>query len=254
MDMDNFPSFLINLLIKNIISIQIIALLRPYMILHVLQMFIENSKRTSHEGSKQFLTKPRLGFCILLAFVLLIVCAVSLFSWKQPEYETRVTVGTLRRTTSPQPTGDPRTSHLPTPSSQRNDALKKIDYYVDRRIDPCKDFFQFACNSEKRGKISKLLPFSKKSISSNLTELILEAPLKFQFIKKFYQSCIAMAQNNLSTSEWLKKVVSPDNVEPILVKSAKNIKNYIRTYRYQPLSDKIILILQRFFQTHQIFR
>ena len=76
-------------------------------------------------------------------------------------------------------------------SGEQCDRLKtKVTGLVDMSVDPCEDFFSFACNSATRG--SKIPPVAEPLM--DLEQLVMNPPAGFDYVKKFYQSC-----NNIST-------------------------------------------------------
>ena len=75
-----------------------------------------------------------------------------------------------------------------TPACKRNE--ERVQYLLDTSVDPCEDFFQFACNSKKRG---KKYPYAREDVTLNLTELVVEASGEFSFLKDFYQSCVSIS-------------------------------------------------------------
>ena len=73
---------------------------------------------------------------------------------------------------------------------------------MDWEVDPCDDFFQFACSSKKRGRD---YPNARATITKNLTDLIIGASGNFTFIKHFYESCVSiLTHKTKSTSELLE--------------------------------------------------
>merc|ERR1712013_448324 len=68
---------------------------------------------------------------------------------------------------------------------------ERIGYLLDNSTDPCEDFFQYACNSQKRG---KEFPYAREEVTLNLTELVVTASGEFGFLKDFYQSCISISE------------------------------------------------------------
>ena len=67
--------------------------------------------------------------------------------------------------------------------------VKRIEYLLDNSVDPCEDFFQYACSSKHRG---KEFPYARKEVIQNLTKLIVEATGEYSFLKDFYDSCVSI--------------------------------------------------------------
>jgi len=78
-------------------------------------------------------------------------------------------------------------SHCNSKDCERN--AERVNYLIDNSVDPCDDFFQYACNSNKRG---KEFPYAREEVTQNLTELIEEAAGEFSFLKDFYDSCVSI--------------------------------------------------------------
>jgi len=74
---------------------------------------------------------------------------------------------------------------------------ERIKYLLDDSVDPCEDFFQYACSSKNRG---KEFPFPKDEVVQNLTKLVVEASGEFGFLKDFYDSCVSI-KSQFSTEE-----------------------------------------------------
>ena len=66
---------------------------------------------------------------------------------------------------------------------------ERIKYLLDNSVDPCEDFFQYACSNKNRG---KEFPYGGKEVTQNLTKLIVEASGDFSFLKNFYDSCVSI--------------------------------------------------------------
>jgi len=77
------------------------------------------------------------------------------------------------------------------------DNAERIKYLLDNSVDPCEDFFQYACSSKNRG---KEFPYGRKEVTQNLTQLIVEASGDFSFLKNFYDSCVSIT-SKFSTEE-----------------------------------------------------
>ena len=74
-------------------------------------------------------------------------------------------------------------------SKDSEKSAERIKYLIDNSIDPCEDFFQYACSSKNRG---KEYPYGRKEVTQNLTKLIVEATGDFSFLKNFYDSCVSI--------------------------------------------------------------
>ena len=67
---------------------------------------------------------------------------------------------------------------------------ERIGYLIDSSVDPCEDFFQYACSSKKRG---TEFPYAREDVTLNITELVIKATGYFSFLKDFYQSCVTIS-------------------------------------------------------------
>jgi len=72
---------------------------------------------------------------------------------------------------------------------QRNE--ERIGYLIDETVEPCEDFFQYACSSKKRGKI---FPYAREDVTLNLTDLIVKTSGDLSFLKDFYESCVSISE------------------------------------------------------------
>ena len=73
-------------------------------------------------------------------------------------------------------------------NSQSN-SKERIEYLIDNSVDPCEDFFQYACSNKNRG---KEFPYGRKEVTQNLTKLIEEVSGDFSFLRDFYDSCVSI--------------------------------------------------------------
>ena len=80
---------------------------------------------------------------------------------------------------------------------------------MDTSVNPCEDFFQYACNTKKRG---KKVPFSREDISVDLVDLISTAPKEYSFIKEFYDSCLSITKQ-FSTSQVIEYCLGDDDCQ-----------------------------------------
>ena len=94
-----------------------------------------------------------------------------------------------------------------TENCKRN--AERIKYLIDTSVDPCEDFFQYACSSKNRG---KEYPYAREDITLNMTELVLNASGDFSFLKDFYDSCVLIS-NQFSTEEVAKYCMSDNSCD-----------------------------------------
>ena len=66
---------------------------------------------------------------------------------------------------------------------------KGVEYLLDKSVDPCDDFFQYACSSKNRG---QKFPYAREEIIQNLAELVTKASGKYRGLKNFYASCVSI--------------------------------------------------------------
>ena len=64
---------------------------------------------------------------------------------------------------------------------------ERVNYLIDNSVDPCDDFFRYACKQT-----GEEYPYAREEVSQNLTELIEEASGEFSFLKDFYDSCVSI--------------------------------------------------------------
>ena len=70
---------------------------------------------------------------------------------------------------------------------------ERIEFLLDPSVDPCEDFFQFACNSNKRG---KEFPYSREDVSVDLPKLLKNASEDYNFLKRFFDSCLSVTEQS----------------------------------------------------------
>ena len=85
--------------------------------------------------------------------------------------------------------------HCNSKDCERN--VEQVKYLIDNSVDPCDDFFQYACSTKNRG---KEFPFTRKELTENLTKLVVEASGDYGFLKDFYDSCVSIP-TQFSTAE-----------------------------------------------------
>merc|ERR1719394_1513202 len=69
-----------------------------------------------------------------------------------------------------------------------NRLTAKMEELLDLTVDPCQDFFRFACNPKNPRKA-----FSTNEPIVEFKQLIKNPPQGFEYIRKFYQSCTAIS-------------------------------------------------------------
>ena len=80
-----------------------------------------------------------------------------------------------------------------------------LDHLIDPTVDPCDDFFAFACSSKTRGLSSPVTPIQL----ADDDELIRFPPEGFEYIKRFYQSCTAI-EDGYTTEEVFGNCIKDD--------------------------------------------
>ena len=82
-------------------------------------------------------------------------------------------------------------------SGQKCDEVAKMmNHLIDFTVDPCHDFFAFSCSAKTRGQKP---PIARARIE-DFKSLVMEPPDGFEYIKKFFTSCIQI-QTERTTQE-----------------------------------------------------
>ena len=87
---------------------------------------------------------------------------------------------------------------------------ERIGYLIDNSVDPCDDFYKYACNINKRG--TKVPHPPQDRISTDLVELITNATEDYSFIKKFFNSCLSVSKQ-FSTSDVVEYCLHDDDCQ-----------------------------------------
>ena len=78
-----------------------------------------------------------------------------------------------------------------------NEVAEMMKHLVDFTVDPCQDFFAFSCSAKTRGQKP---PIARARID-DFKSLIRDPPEGFEYIGKFFTSCIQINQTERTTQE-----------------------------------------------------
>ena len=82
---------------------------------------------------------------------------------------------------------------------------KLMEHLIDPTIDPCDDFFAFACSAKTRGTPPPVTPITLEDNES----LVKSPPKGYEYIKKFYLSCTSIS-NGFTTEEVFEDCIKDD--------------------------------------------